>query len=556
MKLATLHDFFCDPLDADRRLLLHEGRAYTKGDMARLIGRAAKAAMEMPGRECILRVQDNLRFAVGFFALLHSGKDIILASNVRENTLDALGVRNVLTDISLDLDGGGGGVAISPFPPKEVNVAFFTSGSTGEPKRIAKTFHRLYLELDSIEELLSPAVRDNTVALATVTMFHHYGLTFALMYSMARGFLIDAALIETPEDLARRLGRHENAFLITSPSFLDRLGRHRDIYDFPSKPYLAVCSGAPLSAEGAGAAGDMLGVLPLEIFGSTETGAVASRRQLENAAWTLVPHAKAHAAPDGRLAVTSDFAAEAECVLGDAVEFLDAGHFVLKGRIDRMVKIEGKRVSLPETEAALGSHGFVRSAHCLPVKNRNERTVVGACVCLGQEGREMLLESGRKKTVDLLKAHMAQRTDKVAIPLKWRFVDEIPVNTQSKVMPAEVGAIMLSDVAEPVVLKKTVSGDAAELEIAFLPESAYFDGHFPKRAILPGVVQVHFAAHFSDRIWRTGAEFREIRKLRFKKIMGPLQKLRLGLTRSGREVAFEYRDGAGAVCSTGTIAYA
>jgi len=534
--------------------LLHEGRAYTKGAVSRLIRKAAEAAMGMPGRECILFVQDNLRFVIGFFALLHSGKDIILASNVRENTLEALGVRSVLSDISLDASGDE--ADIRPFQPKEAKVVFYTSGSTGEPKRIAKTFHSLYLELDSVDTLLSPFVRGNTVTLSTVTMFHQYGMTFAFLYSLASGFLIDSTLIETPEDLSCRLGLHENTFVVTSPSFLDRLGRHRDLYAFPSKPYLAICSGAPLSLEGAEASRDMLGVSAIEIFGSTETGVVAFRRQLENEAWVLAPYAKARAAADGRLVVASDYMAEAECVLGDAVEFIDDEHFVLKGRIDRMVKIEGKRVSLPEIEAALNAHGFIRQAYCLPVTNKNGRKVVGTCICLNQEGRKFIFEAGRKKTVDLLKAHMAQRIDKVAIPLKWRFVDEIPVNTQSKVMPAEINAIILSDVAEPIVLNKSVVGDAAEMEIAFMPESAYFEGHFPGHAILPGVIQVHFAAYFSNKIWKTGATFKEMKKLRFSKIARPSQKLKLALVRSGQEVSFKYCDCGDAVCSQGTIVYA
>jgi acyl-coenzyme A synthetase/AMP-(fatty) acid ligase len=562
MTLATLNDFFTDASGGERALLLHKGRAYTRGAVARLIRKTAVVAAGMPGRECVLHVQDNFRFVIGFFALLHSGKDVILASNVRENTLEAIGTRNVLSDAGLDAledpcgDGDDDVADIRPFQPKGANVVFFTSGSTGEPKRITKTFHSLYLELASIDALLSPLGRGGTMTLSTVTMSHHYGLTFLLLYSMASGFLIDATPIESPEDLACRLNQHKNALLVTSPAFMDRLGRHRDSYAFPSKPYLTLCAGAPLSREGAEALRDMLGASPLEIFGSTETGIVAFRRQLESEAWTLAPYTKAHAAPDGRLVVTSDFAAEAECVLGDSVGFLDGEHFVLRGRVDRMVKIEDKRVSLPEIEAALSSHGFIRQAYCLPVTNKNGREVVGACVCLSQEGREFAFESGRKKMAELLKGHMVQRIDRVAIPQKWRFVDEIPVNALSKVIHAEIAAIMLSSVAEPVVLKKTILGDTAEMEIAFLAESAYFEGHFPGCAILPGVVQVHFAAHFSDKIWKTGVAFKEIKKLRFSKIVKPSQKLKLALAHSGQQVYFKYCNAGGTVCSQGTIVYA
>jgi hypothetical protein len=103
MTPVALNDFFATSSDGERALLLHGGKAYTKGVVARLIGKAAMVAAGMPGRECILHAQDGLRFVIGFFALLHSGKDVILASNVRENTLGAIGTRNVLSDVDLVL---------------------------------------------------------------------------------------------------------------------------------------------------------------------------------------------------------------------------------------------------------------------------------------------------------------------------------------------------------------------------------------------------------------------------------------------------------------------
>jgi acyl-coenzyme A synthetase/AMP-(fatty) acid ligase len=386
-------------------------------------------------------------------------------------------------------------------------------------------------------------------------MFHLYGMTFAFLYSLASGFLIDATLVETPEDLAYRLEQHKDAFLVTSPAFLDRLGRNKDIYSFASKPYLMTSSGAPLSKEGAEAARDLLGVSAHEVFGSTETGVVANRRQLDSEIWSLFPYAKAHAGPDGRLVVTSAYIDREEFVMGDAVEFLDGSRFVLKGRIDRMVKIEEKRVSLPEIEAALNAHELVLKAYCTPVINKNGRKTVGACVGLNDKGRGHLFAEGRKKTVDLLKTYMACHADKVAIPLRWRFVDQIPVNEQSKVIPEEINALMLSGIAEPVVLKKTALKSSVEMELAFLPESAYFEGHFPEYAILPGVIQVHFAAYFANRNWKTGTNIAEIKKLKFSNIIKPLLKLRLSLVRTGKEVAFRYSGDGDVVYSAGAIVY-
>jgi phenylacetate-coenzyme A ligase PaaK-like adenylate-forming protein/3-hydroxymyristoyl/3-hydroxydecanoyl-(acyl carrier protein) dehydratase len=553
MRLKSLDDFFADGSDPDKALFLRQGKAYTKKTMICLIKKSMAIVQNFPGDECVLYTKDNLCFVVGFFALLHSGKKIILPSNIRENTLKAIGVQNILTNI--DLEPEDEDIEILPFSPKAAKVIFFTSGSTGEPKRIEKTFYGLYLELSSVAALFSAKVWNGTVTLATVNMFHLYGMTFAFLYSLAAGFLIDATLIETPEDLAYRLEQHKNAFLVTSPAFLDRLGRNKDIYNFPSKPYLMTSSGAPLSKEGADAARDLLGTSAHEVFGSTETGVVACRRQLESETWVLFPHAKAHAGSDGRLVVTSDYIDRDEFVMGDAVEFLDDSRFVLKGRIDRMVKIEEKRVSLPEIEAALNAHELISKAYCIPVINKNGRKTVGACVCLNDKGRGHIFAEGRKKTIDILKTYMAYHADKVAIPLRWRFVDEIPVNEQSKIIPEEINSLMLSGIAEPVVLKKTVIKGSVEMELAFLPESAYFKGHFPEYAILPGVIQVHFAAYFANRNWKTGTNIAEIKKLKFTNIIKPLMKLRLSLVHSGKEVAFRYSSDDGVTYSSGNIVY-
>ena len=553
MVLRTLNDFFTNDSGADRVLFLHGGNEYTKTQVTNLIKKQMVAIRKFKSSEVILHTHDNFRFIIGFFALLHSGKSVILASNLRENTLNTIGAKEILSDI--DIEFAGEDAEITPFSPSDSKVVFFTSGSTGEPKRIPKTFDSLYKELASVDALFSPLLREETVALATVNMFHLFGMTFSFLYSLASGFLIDTTLVETPESLAAALDTHKNTFVITSPLFLDSLGRYRDMYAFTSKPYLIVTSGAPLSSEGALATKELFGISAFEIFGSTETGAVASRKQIEDEKWTILPYAKAHTGSDGRLVVTSDFMDYDEFVMGDAVEFVDDNHFLLKGRIDRMVKIDAKRVSLPELEIAMSAHDFVRKVYCLPVTDKNGRIRVGACVCLNDAGRDYLIAQGQKNTVRHLKEYMAKYADKTAIPSRWRFVDEIPVNEQSKILSGEINALMQSDITEPVVMKKSTTGNSADFEIVFLSENICFDGHFPTHAILPGVAQVHFAVHFAQRKWKINGNLREIQKLKFSKIIAPLQKIKLILKHSEKEVFFQYCDEGGTACSSGILLY-
>src|SRR5262245_39177967 len=81
--------------------------------------------------------------------------------------------------------------------------------------------------------------------------------------------------------------------------------------------------------------------------------------------------------------------------LSDAAELLPGGRFRLQGRLDRVAKIEGKRVSLPELEATLRRHPWVLDAAVVPLAGRKER--LGAVVVLRDPDR--LRSEGSRKLV-------------------------------------------------------------------------------------------------------------------------------------------------------------
>ena len=108
-------------------------------------------------------------------------------------------------------------------------------------------------------------------------------------------------------------------------------------------------------AELDAAAKRVFGIAPQEIFGSTETGGVAWRRQGgdndESCDWTVFDPVEVGVNAEGRLVVSSPFSFQKGFVMGDGVELSpDGRHFRLLGRMDRIVKIAEQRVSLPEME--------------------------------------------------------------------------------------------------------------------------------------------------------------------------------------------------------------
>lgn len=93
-----------------------------------------------------------------------------------------------------------------------------------------------------------------------------------------------------------------------------------------------------------------------------------------------------------------------------------------------------------------------------------------------------------------------------------------------------------------------------EIDISLPDTLLYFQGHFPGRPILPGVVQIDWAVRWADRYLNTKIGSAQNFQVKFKSIIEPEQSLTVVLQRSAdnRRLLFEYRD-ATAVLSSGSI---
>ena len=83
------------------------------------------------------------------------------------------------------------------------------------------------------------------------------------------------------KELIAKMKAAERVFLVTTPSFLERFCAYADQYEVPQNCVEIVTSGALLTAPVSAATKRVFGLAPREIFGSTETGGVAWRRQDE-----------------------------------------------------------------------------------------------------------------------------------------------------------------------------------------------------------------------------------------------------------------------------------
>ncbi len=331
---------------------------------------------------------------------------------------------------------------------RRFSVVFHTSGSTSGPKTVTKTFESLAREVAYHRSALSagiPGFADGTSGvtfLATVEPHHMYGTLWREMLPKAAGCKVDPEVIMTPESLVAKMKEAGKVFLVTTPSFLDRFTAYAGQYDVPRNCVEITTSGALLTADVAHRTEKVFGIAPREIFGSTETGGVAWRRQPAGAKperfdWEVFPDVRV-STDGGRLAVKSPFSFKRRYVMGDGVELSpDARRFRLLGRMDRMVKISEQRVDLEEMERAMRGLDGIAEAALVRLSGKHG-DYLGAVVV----PRRMPADAEEKRKAALeLRSRLIPVFPKGAVPKKYRFAESLPRNPQGKIRAADLASL-------------------------------------------------------------------------------------------------------------------
>ncbi|MBR9911157.1 MAG: AMP-binding protein [Gammaproteobacteria bacterium] len=407
---------------------------------------------------------------------------------------------------------------------KDVAVVLFTSGSSGTPVAITKTFTQLSEELQLLESLWGEKV-SNSVFCSTVSRQHMYGLPFGLLWPLvyARPFYAETIhYIQTLENLAIRFP----FTLITSPVQLQNLPDNLD-WDLLRSRVVAIFSAGAVLPQSAARRCERLLSTVTEIYGSTETGAVAWREQPADAHWQCLPGVAVATAPGSRqLQISSPclpVTAEQTIEMADLATIISATRFDLLGRSDRIVKVGGKRISLTQVESHLLSHDWVDDVKTVLLEQRKSR--VGAAVVLTQEGRNLLIDRGRLFVNRVLADHIALHIEPVARPRYWRYIGRIPVDGQGKSGAPLLTALFCDEQQPrmPEVLERQYQAGSSKGQLTLrIPDTLYyFNGHFPGNPVLPGVVQVDWAIKFSAELFGESGKFLRLDRLKFQHIVQP-----------------------------------
>ncbi len=503
----------------------------------------------------LLYTENPVRFATWFFGLLVAGKEVILPPHVKSGMLSVVRplCSILVTDEKVDFE------TISPisapaadFPLEDLKgrfVTFFTSGSTNEPKPIRKTFESLITEAVFHTELW-PLQSPRPVVIASIHMHHMYGMLRRLLVPLVQQVPIDSDLILSPEDIIAKQKKYDSVMFLATPSLMDQLAAAGTLYVFLKNCQWLMSSGSLLKAETAAKMKDLFGFSPVEVFGSTEAGGVAWRRQEDGPLWHIFKPVQMKTDSENRPVITSAFSMYPEYVMQDAVRWHGPDTFELLGRTDRMVKIAENRISLPEVENRFGEHPFISSAHVRALPG--ERIRLGAVLTLTPEGKAFLKQNGKIKFVQVLREAMSAFFEPAVFPKKIRIVYELPVNAQGKLVKEAILSLFETTLSEPIIECRHRTENSVEADVFFPSDALYFEGHFPGFPLLPGVVQVHFARHFAEIFFHCSLIPVDISQLKFSRMIYPDETVQLFLTRLENSVHFRYEKD-GILCSQGIL---
>lgn len=386
-----------------------------------------------------LLCKDSYLFSIGFFGLLHAGARIVLPPQTQTASLNSLqGAYELLADDQRLAALSGTEATLSSLDPSCDCIELFTSGSTAQPQKILKNLRQLETEIALLEQIWGRHLSGGAVH-ATVSHQHIYGLTFKVLWPLAakRAFAAETHILW--ENITASL-TPEN-ILISSPA---HLGRLHGITALPAnkKPKAVFTAGAPLLETAAQQAETILGCVITEIFGSTETGAIAMRLPAQETLLHPLPGIEIRTGANQELELRSPYAGADWVTTGDKIEQLGDG-FRFLGRTGAIVKIEGKRVSLAAIEARLTSLAEIDDAVAVMVPGMPER--LAAAVILSNAGKDALARLGAFQLSRSLREQLLAAEDAAGVPRLWRFVDTFPSQPMGKRRAQDIIALFLDN---------------------------------------------------------------------------------------------------------------
>ena len=372
-----------------------------------------------PGDRVLLVAGSSLGFVRCYLGALRAGAVVVLANpayTAAELAHLAADSGAVLAFTQPGVAAGIPSADISVVPdappasvtPQADDVALlaYTSGTTGTPKGVPLTHRNLTASIGSAMAAWRWSPGD--VLVHALPLFHQHGLS-GVHTALISGGSTHVLSRFAPGTLIAAAGEARASVLFGVPTMYQALLDHR--VPVPVRVpglRLAVCGSAPLSPALAARLPEVLGMLPLVRYGTTETGLNISNPVDAPRAGTIgvpLPGVEVRLAGDGEIQLRgpqvfggywhndaptftgsahtgSAFTGDGWFRTGD-IAALEDGHLVIRGRSKEMIITGGLNVYPREVEIALESHPSVQEAAVAGRPHEHWGEQVTAWVVLG-----------------------------------------------------------------------------------------------------------------------------------------------------------------------------
>jgi len=418
--------------------------AYRAGraiEARQLLADAAQVAERLPrGRHVLNVCVDRYQFTVGLAACLISGRVSLLPSShapevIRQLARLAPGAFCLTDEESCGIDlphcryadclGGktsrrASMAHVPHIAHDQLAAIVFTSGSTGVPLPHEKRWGPLARCVrEGASRLGLPGGRPHAL-IGTVPPQHMYGLESTVLLALQGGHCLTAERPFYPADICAAIATVPRPrALVTTPVHLRTLlaaGIELPPLD------LLVSATAPLSRQLALEAEDRLNAHLIEIYGSTETGQIASRRTVESAAWRLWPGVRLKSI-DG-VAHAQGGHVEQWTRMCDVLEVTGEDEFLLHGRTADLVDVAGKRSSFGYLNAQLNAiPGVIDGVFFM--RDRCDGGITGV-------SRLAAAVVAPGLSAPLVMQQLRQRIDPVFLPRPLLLIDRLPRDAMGK----------------------------------------------------------------------------------------------------------------------------
>ncbi|WP_020167567.1 MULTISPECIES: AMP-binding protein [Methylotenera] len=313
-------------------------------------------------------------------------------------------------------------LAIPQINAQQLIAIVFTSGSTGAPIPHQKTWGGLVRNVQAQAARLGLTADADYSIVGTIPPQHMYGFESTILLPLQTGNALSCAQPFYPADITDALASIPAPRMLVSTPLHLRLLLDAEL-NLPELA-LTLSATAPLSTALAHKIEDTLKTPLIEIYGSTETGQIATRRTTHSGAWQLLPKINLTQRDEQTWAEGGHI--ECATALNDVIELTDTEHFLLHGRTQDLINIAGKRSSLANLNHHLNNiEGVIDGAFFMPDEHSHDHvTRLSACVV------------APGLTASKLLAALRSKIDPVFLPRPLLFVECLPRNATGK-LPRE-----------------------------------------------------------------------------------------------------------------------